>query len=152
MKIFQIRRSLWVPQPIDKVFYFFADVRNLDRLTPKWLKFYSETADKTEIKEGAHRTHRLKVRGIPIRWVSEIIEWDPPYGFVDEQRKGPYRFWRHEHTFEEERGGTLCADAVKYSVTGGELVNRFLVAPDLKRVFDYRQDSLRRIFSQPLND
>lgn len=144
MQIFTLHRSLWLPQSLEEVFSFFADIRNLDRITPKWLHFRSVNQPE-KMQEGTKIEHRLKVRGIPVTWISEIVEWDPPYGFVDEQKKGPYRFWRHEHTFTEKRGGTQMDDTVKYAVPGGNLVNRFLIAPDLKKIFDYREEKLQRI-------
>ncbi len=147
MKTFTLRRSLWVPKPLEEVFSFFSDVRNLERITPKWLNFRSVDRPET-MAEGAHIEHKLKIRCVPVTWVSEIIQWDPPYGFVDEQRKGPYRFWRHEHSFREERDGTVCEDVVKYAVLGGEIVNRLFIAPDLKKIFDYRQDKLKKIFTR----
>jgi ligand-binding SRPBCC domain-containing protein len=147
MKIFTLRRTLWIPQPIDKVFPFFSDIHNLEKITPKWLNFRSVDHPR-EMKEGARIRHKLKIRGIPVTWVSEITNWDPPYGFVDEQKKGPYRFWRHEHGFREERDGTVCEDVIKYAVLGGDFVNRFFIAPDLKKIFDYRQEKVKKIFTK----
>jgi hypothetical protein len=147
MKTFTLRRSLWVPQPLEKVFPFFTDLQNLERITPKWLRFRNMGSG-PEMGEGARIEHKLKIWGLPVTWVSEITEWDPPYGFVDEQKKGPYRLWRHEHRFREERDGTVCEDVVKYAVPGGELVNRFFVAPDLKKIFDYRQERLKKILTR----
>jgi len=109
MKVFTLRRTLWVPQPIDNVFPFFSDIHNLDRITPKWLRFRS-VDHPADVAEGTRLQHKFKIRGFPVTWVSEITHWDPPYGFVDEQKKGPYRYWRHEHHFREERDGTVCED------------------------------------------
>ena len=92
--------------------------------------------------------YRLRLWGIPIRWQSEITEWEPPHRFVDEQRRGPYRRWIHEHTFVERDGGTLACDRLQYSVLGGSLADYLFVARDLKRVFAFRQETLRRIFEQ----
>jgi ligand-binding SRPBCC domain-containing protein len=87
------------------------------------------------------------VRGVPLRWRSEITAWEPPRRFVDEQRRGPYRLWIHEHTFEALDGGrTLCDDRVRYAVPGGGLANRLLVAPDLRRIFAHRARKLRERF------
>lgn len=98
------------------------------------------------MKTGALIDYRLRLRGIPIRWQSEITAWDPPRRFVDEQRRGPYRRWIHEHTFVERRGGTLARDRLQYSAPGGSLVNFLFVARDLDRVFKFRTETLLRIF------
>jgi ligand-binding SRPBCC domain-containing protein len=84
---------------------------------------------------------------LPLRWRSRIAVWDPPLRFVDEQLRGPYRHWRHEHLFEEEPGGTRCRDVVEYNVLGGRLVHRFLVRPDLLKIFAYRQRALEEYFT-----
>lgn len=95
---------------------------------------------------GTRLDYRLKLHGIPLRWQSEITLWEPPERFVDVQRRGPYRSWVHEHLFEEREQSTVVRDRVRYSVPGGALVNRFLVAPDLERVFAYRHRKLLELF------
>ena len=62
---------------------------------------------------------------------------------MDEQRRGPYRLWAHEHTFEAKDGGTLARDFVEYAVPGGALVNRLFVARDVRGIFAYRTERLR---------
>lgn len=97
--------------------------------------------------QGTKIDYALRIHGIPLRWQSEITSWQPPFRFVDEQRKGPYRAWIHEHTFEEKDGGTLVRDVVQYTVRGGEIVRRLLVAPDLEKIFTYRTQQLSRIWA-----
>jgi ligand-binding SRPBCC domain-containing protein len=41
----------------------------------------------------------------------------------------------------------LVCDNVRYSVFGGLLVNKFLVAPDLDRIFKYRHKVLQAMFN-----
>lgn len=65
--------------------------RNLAILTPPWLRFSILTPGPIQMKQGALIDYRLRPRGIPIRWQSEITAWEPPHRFVDEQRRGPYR-------------------------------------------------------------
>lgn len=61
--------------------------------------------------------YTIKLHGIPMRWRTKITRWNPPYEFVDEQLKGPYRAWIHQHTFEEMGDGqTLMRDRVCYSL------------------------------------
>ena len=150
MRTFEFRSRVVLARPRDEVFPFFADARNLEYLTPPWLRFTMLTPWPVEMRQGALIDYRLRVRGVPLRWRSEITAWEPPYRFVDEQRRGPYRLWIHEHGFEETREGrTLALDAVRYAVPGGWFVDRLLVRRDLERIFEYRCAVLRDLFGVP---
>lgn len=138
--------DLWLPRKPNIVFPFFADASNLETITPPWLRFTVQTSAPIIMRAGALIDYRLRVHGIPLHWQSEITSWEPPHLFVDEQRRGPYRYWRHTHTFEDKDGGSLCRDLVEYSVPGGRFINWLLVRRDLQRIFAYRQASLRRRF------
>jgi ligand-binding SRPBCC domain-containing protein len=91
--------------------------------------------------------YRLRVRGFPLRWHTRINVWQPPHRFVDEQIRGPYRLWVHEHTFAAHDSGTLARDHVCYAVPGGALVNMLFVRRDIERIFAHRQSKLRSLFS-----
>lgn len=146
MRVFRLDSKVLLPKPIDEVFDFFSDARNLERLTPSWLRFEVLTPAPIEMRPGALIDYRLRLRGIAIRWQSEITVWEPPFRFVDEQRRGPYRQWIHEHRFSESGGNTLAEDHVRYAVPGGVIANRLFVAPDLRRVFAYRVQQMSGIF------
>jgi ligand-binding SRPBCC domain-containing protein len=139
--------ELWVARPREEVFPFFADARNLEAITPPLVRFAILTPGPIEMRVGLRIDYQLRVRGLPLRWRSEITAWEPPIRFVDEQRRGPYRVWIHEHTFEERDGGTLALDRVRYAVPGGNLIERFFVRPQLRQIFAYRQTKLGEIFS-----
>jgi ligand-binding SRPBCC domain-containing protein len=144
---YELRTRIRLPQPRPEVFAFFADAGNLQALTPPWLHFQILTPMPLAMQRGALLDYRLRLRGIPVRWRTAITAWEPPCRFVDEQLRGPYRLWVHEHTFEETPdGGTAVADRVRYRVPGGALVNRLLVARDLKAVFTFRSATLLRLF------
>lgn len=147
MKTYQLRNELWLPQPLERVFKFFADPHNLERITPPWLRFEILTRREIKLEKGTLLDYRLRLRGIPIKWQSEIIAWEPPCRFVDRQTKGPYSLWVHEHTFTETPGGTIVCDRVEYAVPGGGLVRKWIVAPDLERIFHYRRQILSEIFN-----
>ena len=147
MKTYWLRKSIWLPQQRTQVFDFFSNPGNLDRLTPAWLNFAILTPVTSQIKPGALLDYRLRIHGIPIGWQSEIAVWEPPHRFVDRQTKGPYSLWVHEHTFEERDNGTLVGDNVEYAVPGGSIVQKFLVAPDLERIFNYRHKILDELFN-----
>lgn len=146
MHIFELHRQILVSRPLEEVFDFFSKAENLEALTPPWVDFEILTPTPIEMKVGALIDYQLRLHGIPLKWRSEISAWDPPHRFVDEQRRGPYRLWIHEHKFEERDGATLVSDDVRYAVLGGKLVQRFFVAPDLKRIFQYRHEHLLRTF------
>lgn len=144
--MYKFEKAVWLPHARESVFSFFSNARNLGKLTPATLNFEVLNPDPIEMKVGLLIDYRLKLRGIPMNWQSEITSWEPNTQFVDEQRRGPYRTWAHEHCFEDLRGGTLVTDRVSYSVWGGGLINRLIVAPELKRIFDYREQAMDRIF------
>jgi ligand-binding SRPBCC domain-containing protein len=131
---------------VEEVFPFFADAFNLQELTPPFLEFRVATPPPIPMAAGTRIDYRLKLRGIPLRWQSEITAWDPPRRFVDEQRRGPYRLWIHEHKFTPERGGTLVEDEVAYDELGGALVHALFVRRDVARIFAYREERLRARF------
>jgi len=142
-----LETELWVARPREEVFPFFANARNLEAITPPLLRFAILTPGPIEMRVGLRIDYQLRVRGMPLRWQSEITAWEPPIRFVDEQRRGPYRVWIHEHNFEERAGGTLALDRVRYAVPGGGLLERFFVRPQLRQIFAYRQTKLGEIFS-----
>lgn len=146
---YRLFSSARVHAPITRVFEFFSDAGNLDLLTPPYLRFEILTPRRITMMVGRLIDYRLKLRGIPIRWQSEITAWDPPYRFVDEQRRGPYRFWIHEHRFAEVDGGTEIIDQVDYAVPGGRLMHRLFVRGDLQRIFEFRRQRLEEYFLTP---
>lgn len=103
--------ELWLPVPREKVFPFFANARNLEIITPPWLNFHVLTPGEIPMRVGALIDYRLGIHGLPVRWQTEITGWDPPFRFTDEQRRGPYRLWRHTHTFEEKRTARFAKTA-----------------------------------------
>ena len=144
----ELHRETVVPLPAEEVFAFFSSPANLDALTPPWLSF-AITASPPRMTPGARIDYRLELRGVPLRWTSVISVWEPPYRFVDEQVRGPYRRWVHEHRFEPVAGGTRVVDHVRYEVRGGKLlhrlVHRLFVARDVAAIFDYRHHRLREL-------
>ncbi len=140
-----------VPVGRDEVFAFFADAANLGVITPPELSFRIRTPLPIEMGQGTLIDYTIGLWGIPMRWRTLITRWDPPYSFVDEQLRGPYRTWVHTHRFLSVPGGTVMEDDVEYSLHFGVLAAA--VAPIVRRqvegIFRYRDRMVRERFSAP---
>jgi len=141
-----VEMCLFLPRPLEIVFPFFADAGNLETLTPPWLRFEILAPRPIQMRAGAVIEYSLRLHGVPLRWQSEITAWEPPHRFVDEQRRGPYRVWIHEHTFAERHVGCEVRDHVSYAVPGGRLVDFLFVRHDVRQIFEYRVRKLRTLF------
>jgi ligand-binding SRPBCC domain-containing protein len=98
------------------------------------------------MRQGALIEYRLRLHGVPIRWLTRIEEWAPGERFVDVQLRGPYALWHHTHEFEPAGDGrTLMRDTVRYALPLGPLgvlAHRLFVARDIERIFDHRQETV----------
>jgi len=150
-----LRRQQRMPRPIDEVFAFFSDARNLEEITPPWLGFRILTPGPIRIAEGTRIRYRLRLHGIPLGWTTEIRQWRPPVRFVDVQLEGPYGLWHHTHRFEPRDGGTLMTDVVRYRLPLGIIgraVHRLKVRRDVERIFDYRFRRIQEFFDGALTE
>ncbi len=138
-----LKREQRLPGEPEAVFRFFADAANLQEITPPYLHFRIVTPQPIVMRPGALIEYRLRLRGIPIRWLTRIDEWQPGVRFVDSQVRGPYAFWQHTHEFEPAgEDETQMRDVVRYAIPLGilgKVANRVVVRRDLERIFDYRE-------------
>lgn len=145
-----LQAELWVPREPAEVFPFFADASNLEMLTPPDLRFQIKTALPIDIKQGTLIDYRIRLRGIPMSWRTEIADWNPPISFADHQLRGPYRTWEHLHTFEPQHragvSGTLLGDHVTYRPPFGAFANWLMVEREVRRIFAFRQAKMIETF------
>ena len=143
---FRLTAKIHLPQKLEQIFPYFSSAKNLEQLTPSFLRFKVLTPGEISISSGTIINYDLRIHGVPIRWTSLISLWEPPHRFVDEQLRGPYRYWIHEHTFEECEGGVLVKDSVRYQVFGGSIVHNLFVKKDILKIFMFRQEKLLALF------
>ena len=140
-----IEREQTVGRELDEVFRFFSQARNLEVLTPSWLRFEVLTPEPIEMTAGTLIDYRLRLHGVPVRWRTLIEAWEPERMFVDRQLRGPYRLWHHTHEFEALSGGTLVRDRVRYEIPFGPLGEGawwLFVRRDLEGVFAFRRQAV----------
>src|SRR3712207_6686276 len=139
MAVHLLSRAQRLPGPPEEVFPFFADARNLEAITPPLLRFEVVTPGEIEMGVGTLIQYRLRLRGVPVGWLTSIQAWEPPHRFVDTQVRGPYALWHHTHTFVDDgAGGTLMTDTVRYAIgfgVLGDVAHRLFVKRDVEAIF-----------------
>jgi len=150
MADYVLERETIVPRPLAEVFAFFSEAGNLEKITPPWLSFRILTPLPIRMERGTNIAYELRLRGLRLRWLTRIEQWNPPHEFVDVQVKGPYKLWRHTHRFAEVEGGTRVTDRIQYALPFGPVgrLGHWLVARDLAKIFDYRERRVRSLLEK----
>jgi ligand-binding SRPBCC domain-containing protein len=133
---------------IEDTFAFFSNAANLDAITPPSLGFTILTPLPIVMREGALIEYRLRLMGLPIRWLTRIDTWDPGRSFTDTQLPGPYAVWVHHHSFSRDPEGTRIRDRVEYALPVPFLtapVHALFVRPMIERIFAHRRVVIGRV-------
>jgi ligand-binding SRPBCC domain-containing protein len=149
--VHRLARRQIVSGELDRVFAFFEDPRNLETITPSWLHFRVVGSTDERIRLGTEIDYRLRWRVFPLRWRSRISEYHEGVMFADEMLVGPYRRWYHRHLFRAAADGVEMVDVVEYEMPLGPLgraAHAALVRRQLDAIFDYRRDTVSRIFAR----
>lgn len=117
-----------VDAPLDDVWDFHSTTDGLVELTPGWMKMSVEETrgpdgapDPEVLGEGSEVDVSLKPLGVfpRVTWRSVILERNREDGnayFIDEMEDGPFKRWRHTHSFEEDGDSTVARDRVEYQL------------------------------------
>lgn len=150
MKAQILQRTQKLNISMEKAWDFFSSPVNLADITPPWLDFRVMSDVPEKMYEGMMVQYKVHpFAGLPVWWVTEITHVSEPYFFVDEQRKGPYALWHHEHHFKETEGGVLMTDRVHYILPFSGIaqpVTGWYVARKLDAIFNFRAETLKRLF------
>jgi len=155
MPVYQFKRTQELKASISEVWGFIKNPKNLKEITPDYMGFkVTSELLANEMYPGMIISYEVKpVLGIPMTWVTEITHVEEPYFFVDEQRKGPYKMWHHEHKLEETKDGVLMTDLITYEPPLGFLgtiANGVFIKSQLNEIFEYRKQVLDKKFNLPI--
>ena len=150
--MYQLKTIQFVKTDMATCWDFFSDPKNLSKITPQSMGFIVRTELPDKMYEGLMIEYTVRpMLGIPMNWITEIKTVKNHSFFVDEQRKGPYRIWHHEHHFKEVEGGVEMTDIVSYEIPFGflgRLIHPILVKNKLKEIFDYRRQKVDELFNK----
>ena len=150
MKIYELNKTQFINQPIDIVFNFFSKPENLALITPSKLAFKILTPTPIMITKGTLIDYTIRLMKFSVHWRTLITKYNPPHEFVDEQIKGPYKFWHHTHTFKVIDSGVEISDTVTYSIPMGilgQVLHQIWIKKELEKIFDYRKMVIDRLFT-----
>lgn len=153
MGVHSLKAVQRIPASLQTVWDFFSSPSNLQTITPDTLKFSVISKHHGEhIYAGQIIEYKVKpLLGIPVYWMTEITHVKEGVFFADEQRKGPYKLWHHQHHFKEIPGGVEMTDIVHYRSPGWileGLVDRLIVRPKLNTIFKFRYDVVEKRFGK----
>ena len=149
----ELERTQIVYAPIAQAFAYFSDPRNLAALTPAWMRFKVDRMHGDEIFGGCEIDYTIRWLRVPIRWTTTITEYERDVRFVDEQKRGPYKRWWHEHCFEPVSDDTTrMTDRVVYEMPLGplgDIAHTLVVRRQLADILSYRAAVIDRLFPAP---
>ena len=148
----KLERKQLIKVDIEEAWDFFSSPLNLVKITPKEMNFIITCDLPEKAYAGQIITYKVSpILGIPINWMTEITSVQPPYRFVDNQLKGPYKLWHHQHYFEAVPEGTMMTDIVHYSISPwllGGISDKLFVRKQLEDIFDYRFQQIETLFNK----
>lgn len=154
--MYTLHRKQKLPVPIESVWDFISDPKNLAIITPPEMGFKTLSGDERKMFPGQIIHYTLTpILGIRMEWVTEITHVENGRYFVDEQRHGPYSLWHHKHFLREIPGGVEMEDLIHYRLPMGFLGRLFhpiLVQPQLERIFEFRRKKLIERFGELKTD
>jgi ligand-binding SRPBCC domain-containing protein len=153
MHIYRLERKQKIDSDIDTLWAFFSSPANLAVITPPDMNFkVTSPVSDDSIYAGQIITYTITpLLGIRLSWTTEITQVNDKVSFVDEQRKGPYKLWRHEHRFEQQENGILMTDIVDYALPFsllGRMAHPIFIKKKLDEIFDFRYQQVELHFNR----
>lgn len=147
-----LQQQQFLPIPLEKAWEYFSSPHNLNELTPEDMTFKILSSVPEKMYEGLIINYKISpMFNIPLNWCTEITHVRELHYFVDEQRKGPYKMWHHEHHFKESPGGVDMIDILHYDIGKGflgSIAGTLFIHKKVRQIFEYRRKKLELIFGK----
>ncbi len=153
MAVHSFQKIQCIPAELEKVWSFFVDPAKLPSITPPFMRFEILSSQRGD-RIYAGQVIEYRLRPLPwfrTYWMTEITQVGSGSYFVDEQRRGPYRLWHHQHHFRKIEGGIEMTDIVHYELPFGWVggwANALFVRRRLEDLFRYRYGRVEEIFGR----
>ena|SRR5437868_3714191 len=151
-RVHRLKSIQILPLQIEEAWKFFSDPRNLLTITPTNLNLkMSSDLFGEEVYGGQVMTYTVRpLFGIAVSWMTEITYVERLKFFIDEQRKGPFRLWHHQHHFKQLNDGVEMTDLVHYRLPLGFVgdLAHLIVARKLREIFSFRHDQTESLFGK----
>lgn len=140
-----------LPVKIEEAWKFFSSPHNLSKITPPDMNFVITSKNLPDTISDFLQIQYLvtPMPGFRTKWATLIKKVNAPHTFTDEQLKGPYKLWRHQHTFKTIDGGVEMDDFIEYEIPFGalgDLMNKLLIRKKIESIFQYREKKLNELF------
>ena len=141
---------------IETIWSFVSKPENLEKITPDNMKFSILSKSNLEMEEGMLIAYKISpFLDINTTWITMITNVIKNEKFIDQQVKGPYKFWHHEHKFEVISSNKVkMTDIITYIPPFGflgDIANAIFLKKKLKNIFDFRKIILNNIFNTKVN-
>ncbi len=149
--MYNLRKETLVTTDMEKAWDFIRNPGNLNLITPPDMAFEIVSELPDEMFEGMLVEYRVRIPVVGTRpWLSELKHIVPGRSFVDEQKIGPYKLWYHYHALEQVGDKIKFIDQVTYEVPYcifGKMAHALFIRKTLERIFAYREERFKEIFS-----
>ena len=150
--MYQLKKTQNISGTLQEAWEFFSQPENLEKITPPYMNFkILSRSEVSEMYPGMIITYKISpLFNIAIKWSTEITQIRDNKYFIDNQIKGPYKIWHHEHHFKEIKNGIEMRDILFYDVGFGiigKLLHKFFIKKRVLEIFKYRELKIKELFS-----
>ncbi len=151
MKIHTIESKVSIAAPIEAVYGFHLETKNLPLISPPSMK--AELIK--ESGEALGKEIELKITqfgAFSSIWVVRIEEYEPPFKLTDLALQSPFPYFKHTRHFSQPCAAvTELRDVIEYALpfgAVGELANKLSIEKMIREMFEYREQRTKEILEE----